>query len=48
MNSHRLNTLAQQFGAKFVNESATKPSRRCSILESRAQIEIEFLKKDVS
>jgi len=30
---YRLNTLAKQFGAEFVNESATKPLRGCSILE---------------
>jgi hypothetical protein len=30
---YRLNTLVKHFGAEFVNESATKPLRGCSILE---------------
>ncbi len=30
---YELNILAQQFGAEFVNESATKPLRGCSVLE---------------
>jgi len=31
--NYRLNTLVERFGAEFVNESATKPLRGCSILE---------------
>jgi len=31
---YRLNTLARQFGAEFINEAATKPLKGCSILES--------------
>lgn len=31
---YRLNTLVKRFGAEFVNESAIKPLRGCSILES--------------